>query len=185
MEHVIILNDILFDNAKFWAYFLSVNYPCAVLEEMEYVMYDLVKQALPVDVKWSEEFTRYYDGVLDETDGYLDNPTTLIAPLDGANTLKIEFHPGDTIFYINEMKIGCTGPHWEIQKIPYDQIKKSLSLENGSVLFQLLLPMAILKPDEIIDIKPILEKQFSNLGFTSSLLSQIIECLISGITEQA
>lgn len=180
--HVIDLKDILFNNIKFWAFFLSVNYPCAVLEETGYSMYDLVTQVLPVDIKWSEEFTQYYDGVFDEVDGYLDNPTTLITPLDKENYLKIEFHPGDTIFYINEVEIGCTGSHWEVGKIPYSQMKEILSLENGPVLFQLLLPMAILMPNEITDIKPVLEDQFLGFGFTQLLLSQIIECLISGIT---
>lgn len=180
--HVIDLKDILFNNIKFWAFFLSVNYPCAVLEEMGYSMYDLVTQVLSVDIKWSEEFTQYYGGVFDEADGYLDNPTTLITPLGKENYLKIEFHPGDTIFYINEVEIGCTGPHWEVGKIPYSQMKEILSLENGPVLFQLLLPMAILMPNEITDIKPVLEAQFLGFGFTQPLLSQIIECLISGIT---
>ena len=82
MGHVIDLKDILFNNIKFWAFFLSVNYPCAVLEEMGYSMYDLVTKVLPVDIKWSEEFTQYYNGVFDEADGYLDNPTTLITPLE-------------------------------------------------------------------------------------------------------
>lgn len=34
--------------------------------------------------------------VLEETDGYVDDPEMLISKLTDAQTLKIEFHPGDT-----------------------------------------------------------------------------------------
>ncbi len=180
-KNIISLKNIYFDNTNFWAYFLSVNYPCAFMEESDCSMYDFVKEILPVDTKWSDEFTGYYDGILDETDGYLDEPTTLLASIGNSDILKIEFHPGDTIFYINEIELGCTGPHCKLQKIPYHQIKKLLHLEDGEILFQLLLPMTILKPDETDDLKSVLEEHFSKLGFTQPILSKMIDCLIYGI----
>lgn len=180
-KNIIHLKELGFDNTRFWAYFLSINYPCAFLEESDCSMYDLVQEVLPVDTKWSDEFTGYYDGVLEETDGYLEKPTTLLASLEDSDVLKIEFHPGDTVFYINETEIGCTGPHWEIRKVPWHRIKELLNLEDGVVLFQLLLPMAMLEPDDIADLKPILEKHFSDLGFVQPVLSKVIDCLISGI----
>ena len=178
------LKEISFENTRFWAYFLSVNYPCAYLEAEDCKIYDLVEQVLPINMAWSDEFTQYYDGVMEETDGYLEEPTTLTVPLSSLETLKIEFHPGDTIFFINDEEIGCTGPHWKLRAIPYQKVKSLLCLEDGELLFQLLLPMAALMPEETADLKPILEKQLLSFGFEQPLLSQTIDCLISGIKEQ-
>lgn len=178
-------NDLRFDNTRFWAYFLSVNYPCAVSEESGCSMYDFVAQILPVDAEWTDDFTQYYEGVLQESDGYLEHPTTFLADLSPTEHLKIEFHPGDTIFYINDKEIGCTGPHWDLWKIPYPKIKEVLTQNDGEVLFQLLLPMAALKPDDIAHLKPVLGKHFSEFGFTKPLLTQMIDCLVFGLTKQS
>lgn len=178
------LEQINFKHPKFWAYFLSTNYPCAYDEEADCGMYDFIKEVLPIDTAWSDEFTQYYDGVMEESDGYLEEPTTFITALDDSEILKIEFHPGDTIFYLNDQKIGCTGPHWKLWEIPYQRVKSLLSLENGALLFQLLLPMAVLQPEETAELKPILQKQFLELGFTPPILSQMIDCLISGLVRQ-
>ncbi len=180
-ENIIHLNHLQFDNTRFWAYFLSINYPCAVLEESDCSMPDFVGQVLPVDTQWIDCFTQYYDGVFEESDGYLEHPTTLLADLSPTEHFKIEFHPGDTIFYINDEEIGCTGPHWELWKIPYQKIKEVLVQNDGAVLFQLLLPMAALEPDDASHLKPILEKQFSELGFAEPVLAQMIDCLVSGL----
>ena len=76
-RRMVSLEEIDFPNARFWAYFLSTSYPNALLEETDQPMYDLVGQVLPVDVRWTDAFTQYYDGVIEERDGYLDAPTTL------------------------------------------------------------------------------------------------------------
>ena len=65
--------------------------------------------------RWWDAFTGYYDGILEESDGYLDEPTTLETSLSQERMLKIQFHPGNTLYYINGEKIGSTGPHWELQ----------------------------------------------------------------------
>ena len=182
-NNMISLEDISFDNQQFWAYFLSVNYPCAYLEEYESTMYDIIKEALPIDLEWSDKFTQYYDGVIEESDGYIDNPTTLIATLEPLETLKIEFHPGDTIFYINDNEIGCTGPHYKVRAVPYQKVESLLCQDNGELLFQLLLPMAVLETDNISDVKTIIKEQLLRIGIMQPSLSKVIECLITGITK--
>lgn len=177
----VLLSDLTFDNTRFWAYFLSTNYPCALLERTDETMYDLVQQVLPVDTQWSDAFTRSYDGVFEANDGYLDNPTTLRVSLDGGDTLEIAFHPGDTIFYINGAEIGCTGPHWRLGALPYARVRRLLTLPYGPVLFQLLLPMAALAPEEAAEARPILEQHLSALGFAPPVLPDAASCLLSGI----
>lgn len=143
--NVIFLNQVLFDNTLFWAYFLSVNYPCSLHKETDCTMADFVEKVMPINIEWSDCFTQYDKNpdVFDESDGYLDHPTTLTTSLGSLGNLKIEFHPGDTIFFLNNNEIGCTGPHWVLSKIPYQTIKNVLELEYGEVLFELLLPINI------------------------------------------
>ena len=64
--------------------------------------------------KWWETFTGYYESVLDESDGYLEEPVTLNEALSQDKILKIEFHPGDILYFINDEEIGSTGPHWKL-----------------------------------------------------------------------
>lgn len=183
-QNNISIRQVGFDNSRFWAYFLSTSYPCAYLEETDCEMYSLVSKVMPVDTAWSDEFTQYYDGVMDENDGYVEEPTTITAPISDSENLKIEFHPGDTIFYINNEEVGCTGPHWKLWAIPYQRVKSLLAVEHGAVLFQLLLPMAVLEEEDIIDLKNILEKHLLEFGFTQPALSQAADCIISGIVRQ-
>jgi len=56
---------------------------------------------------------------LDETDGYIDNPETVICNLTATQTIKIEFHPGDTVYYVNDKQIACTGGEYNIQIFPF------------------------------------------------------------------
>ena len=182
--NIIHLNDLQFDNTRFWAYFLSVNYPCAYSEESDSSLCDFVEEVLPVDPEWTDDFTQYYDGVLEESGGYLEDPTTFLADLSSGEHFKIEFHPGDVIFYINDEEIGCTGPHYELWNIPYQKIKEVLTQKDGAVLFQLLLPMVALDEGDIPDLKSVLRGHFSELGFEEPALTQMIECLVLGLIKQ-
>ena len=180
-SHYIDIQQVGFDNLLFWSYFLCTSYPCAYLESKDCRLCDLVEDTMPIDPVWSDDFTQYYDGIGEESDGYVDNPTTITSPISSTETLKIEFHPGDTIFYINHDEIGCTGPHWKLWSIPFKKVKSLLSLEHGNVLFWLLLPMAALEQEEIWELKPMLEKQFQTLGFGKDTAAQAADSLIAGI----
>ncbi len=182
MGRLVGLEELDFTNRQFWAWFLSVNYPDALLEETDQTMYELVEQVLPVDVRWTDAFTGYCDGVLEERDGYLDDPTTLTAALDGGDTLKIAFHPGDTIFFLNDTEIGCTGPHHRAGTVSCNRLRRLLPLENGAALFQLLLPMARVTPEEAGEIRPLLREHLERMGVGLPLASELAECLLSGIT---
>ena len=181
-RRMVSLEEIDFPNARFWAYFLSTSYPNALLEKTDQPMYDLVGQVLPVDVQWTDAFTQYYDGVIEERDGYLDAPTTLEAPLDGGDTLKIEFHPGDTLFFLSDTELGSTGPHHRTGTLPYPRLKPLLSLPKGALLFQLLLPMARVTLEEAAELRPLLRAHFTAMGIPPPSHPALTECLISGLT---
>ncbi len=138
--------DIGFDNQHFWNGYFQISYPNSYDEETDLSVTDFLEEnklSDEEDVEYWDELTGYYDGVLDESDGYLDDPTYLEEPC-GRKTLKIEFHPGDVLYYLDGKEIGSTGPHWRLNVLHIDELERLLddNDENNEILFWLLLPLA-------------------------------------------
>lgn len=72
-----------------------------------------------------------------------------MADLSKNEVLKIEFHPGHTIFFINGKELGCSGFHYRAHNIPYTKIENLLNCTSGEVLFLLLLPMEVIEGNHI------------------------------------
>lgn len=118
------------DTPYFWVNYFGCSYPNAYDEEEDVSVSDLMQEILTEESgRWWEQFTGYYDGSLEENDGYLDEPASLEVMLTRDKCMKIEFHPGDTLYYINGEKIGSTGPHWEVQTIPYEEVRQLLEID--------------------------------------------------------
>ena len=65
-------------------------------------MTELIQEKCILDKDWIDNLTSYYDGVFDENDGYVDTPKAVAIKLSNGDEFCVEFHPGDTIYYINE-----------------------------------------------------------------------------------
>ncbi len=103
------------DNLPFWLNYFGCSYLNLYDEEEDASVSELMGELCTQEVlEWWKTFTGWYDGVLDECDGYLDDPAFLEVPLTRGRTLKIEFHPGDTLYYIDGEEIGscfcCCSP---------------------------------------------------------------------------
>lgn len=175
------------DNLYFWVNYFGCSYPNAYDEEddvsVSELMYELSMEedsSMEEVENWWEEFTGYYDGVLDESDGYLDSPTTLEVEIAPDKVLKIEFHPGDTLYFINNVKIGSTGPHWELGTIPYEEIRQLLALENGCQLYLLLLPLAVIKSGTELSVQYEIKEQMKHY-FSEELSERVSGCIITGL----
>ena len=72
-------------------------------------------------------------GVFDENDGYVDTPKAVAIKLSNGDEFCVEFHPGDTIYYINDIQIGCTGSSYMIRNISLAQFYEYISNMNGRV----------------------------------------------------
>lgn len=141
------------ENNHFWLYFLMNNFPESLDDQTDQTISEIISDHYEIDKEWVDHFTGYDDGVFDENDGYVENPTTLKIPLSTANNLFIEFHPGDTIYFIDHHEIGRTGPHYSIQKINWEAFcHYTQDLDNREKL--LLMPMVTVKITE----KELLEK---------------------------
>ena len=102
-------------------WFIMNCFPKGLDEENDMSIYDVIEENYSFDMDCFNKFTNYYDGVFEENDGYVDNPNSIIVQLNNHNELIIEFHPGDVIFFMNNIKIGCTGPDYSIGVIPIDE----------------------------------------------------------------
>ena len=169
------------DCLDFWISYFGCCYPSGYDESNDISVSELMEELCTEEVgNWWEQFIGYYEGVLDESDGYLDNPTTLEEELLPDKILKIEFHPGDILYFINDEQIGSTGPHYELRTIAYKEVEKLLPLKNGRQLFLLLLPLAFIDEE---DIKPVREKIAEQMKsyFSENLCERVSGCIAAGL----
>lgn len=127
-------------NRNFIAWFLSCNFPEAIDNTTDYSLSEIIQENCLIDKSFIDNVTGYYEGVFEESDGYIDNPKCIKYTLDTGDNFCIEFHPGDTIYYINNSQIGCTGPDYSIKKISFSQYIEYTNSRSDIEKF-LLLPM--------------------------------------------
>ncbi|MBD5090064.1 MAG: immunity protein 19 [Clostridiales bacterium] len=119
---MITLKEIHIENTNFWLNYFCLSYPNSYNESIGFSVSDIIEENENVEISWWDTFTGYYNGILKDSDGYLENPTTFITPIGTNEILKIEFHPGNIVYYMNNKKIGSIGPPWELQGLPYHKI---------------------------------------------------------------
>lgn len=123
-------------------------------------------------------FFRYYDGILEESGGYLEQPAYLEVFISRRELFKIEFHPGDTIFYMNGKAIGCIGSQWKGKVMPYCRLEKALKKNNGEILYLLLLPMAYIEAAEEEKALKTIENLLFRI-FPQNICPDLARCLVS------
>lgn len=169
------------DGLDFWINYFGCCYPNGYDGEEDVSAFELMQELYTEEIGvWWESFTGYYEGVLEESDGYLDDPITFEETLSQDKSLKIEFHPGDILYYINDEQIGSAGPHWELQTIPYKEVEQLLSLKNGQQLFLLLLPLAFIKQEEVQPARERVAEQMKSY-FPESLCERVSGCIVAGL----
>ena len=94
--------------------------------------------------------------------------------------LKIEFHPGDTVYYINDKQIACTGGHYNIQVIPF---KKLLNSIKDKQVFLLLLPLAVIDSPDKDEATQIISDVLQGI-FDKHLCSQYANCIVNGLMSE-
>ncbi len=146
--------EIIKKNNNFWIWFIMNNFPESLDELSDKTVMEIINENYFIDKEWIDEFTGYYKEVFNENDGYIENPNTLEIILSTNDILYIEFHPGDTIYYINDIEIGCTGPEYSIKKISWKEYCNYTYLMDNKKKLLLLPMLSIEKNSEysIIDI---------------------------------
>ncbi len=185
MKDILTISDLNNLKLQFWSMFFSKCYPNGYYEEKDIELSEYIRTKYNLSIDWVDEFTKYYDGVFDDNDGYVNNPRKLRVELNGENLLEIEFHPGDTVFYINGENIGCTGPHFYIHKISWknmlDLVQK---LRNVEEVFFLLLPMVYVEENEINEVLNSISCNLHKLPFELEDYEIIKKCIINNIRKK-
>lgn len=174
------LNDIVFLNRKFWTGFMATSFPTALDEKTDMSLTEMIEENDATDINWWRNFTKYYDEVLEEADGYLDEPETLRCNLTTAQTLKIEFHPGDTVYYINDRQIACTGCHYHIQIFPF---KDLLNFLEDKRIFLLLLPLTVIDKPDMDNATKIISNALQEI-FDKHLCNQYANSIVYGLVKE-
>lgn len=177
------LDDIEFSNRKFWTGFVTTSFPAALDEETDMSLPEMIEENELADIKWWRYFTKYYDGVLDETDGYIDEPETLICNLTSTQTLRIEFHPGDTIYYINDKQIACTGGEYHIQIFALKDLLNFMDSRDDKRIFLLLLPLTIVSSQDMDNATEMISNALQEI-FDKHFCSQLAKSIVYGLMEE-
>lgn len=176
------ITELSFDNKSFWRGFFLFNFQYGYDDETDTTIEELADYVADKrDFTYWDSFTGWYDGVFDENDGFVDDPAYIEEPVHEGQILRIEFHPGDTIYMLNGSRIGSTGPHYELNCIPFEDIVKTSSLEHGEILFWLCLPMGNLTVNKKEDGRQIIEERIRPLIENGIFESSIREKLINYI----
>lgn len=179
---MITLKELRIENTNFWLNYFCCSFPNSYNENTDFSVQDIIEENATFEISWWDAFTGYYNGILEDSDGYLENPTTFIASIGTNKTLKIEFHPGDIIYFINNKKIGSIGPHWELQSLPYNTIRELLLQENGIQLFFLLLPLAMVESKEKVSVEKEVQGLLEKL-FPIEICEKLAQCIVIQLAE--
>ena len=179
----ITLNDFNFSNKDFWSGFIASSFPTALDEKTDMSLSEIIEENSLADVKWWNHFTGYYDGILDKSDGYSDNPKTFTCNLTSTQILKIEFHLCDIVYYINNNQIGCTGAEYHIFIFPFADLLKYAKNNTDNRIFLLLLPLTIIYKQDIQYAITKISTILNNI-FDTPFCNQLAEIIVYGLLEE-
>jgi hypothetical protein len=169
--------DVLGDR-RFWASFYAgafgqVGEPpepaafCSLLDVSEHDALD-----------WDHNFTGWYPGIFDESDGHSDDPATVHVALANNVQLRVEFHPGDRYWFLRgedaaEPMLASIGPHWALPGLRWQEVVAigDAAPRDGWMAVLLLLPVVWLTAgDDALEARTAAESAWvaSNLVATSS-----------------
>lgn len=181
MKDEIQLKDIVEDR-NFWLFFYLSSYPNAYDEQKDMMLSEYIEENFKVPYKWIDQFTKYNQEIIDRNDGYEEKPRYLKVDIKEHCELMIEFHPGDTIYYLNNIEIGCTGPHYKIHVISWKKLKEIVNqCTNQAVVLQLLLPMVKIYEDEYDEARKIISECLARNCFEFKDNKLIVEFIMAAI----
>lgn len=172
----------LLHNKCFAAWFLMNNFPEGIDICNDCSIAEIIEENCIIDKTWVDDLTGYYEGVFDENDGYIENPKTINLRLSTGVLLFIEFHPGDTLYYIDRNMIGCTGPDYSIRKILFSQfVEYTKEMNEEEKIF--LLPMLRVCNNEKELALNLIETILSNYELQKCKLDKLCECILENCIE--
>lgn len=180
LEDAINIEEIRKYGQSFWPFFFCSCFPNGYLESEDIDITDYIQENYILDMDWVHSFTKYYPEVFDDYDGYVKSPRTLMVEFNLNSNLSIEFHPGDTIFYLNKQKIGSTGPHFQLHSIAWDDFI-CLTMCRPAEAFFALLPMAYIVSSEYHAAAQLIMERFLDISFDGNNDVVLLKCILADL----
>ena len=172
----------LLTNPHFVRWFLMMNFPEGMDVAEGCSLFELMEEKCTLDTAFIDHLTGYYEGVLEENDGYVDTPKRVIIPLDTGDEFSVEFHPGDTIYFMNGNEIGCTGGHYKIRKLSLAQfLMYTAHMQECRKLF--LLPMVKISSGEKENMTKIIQSVICNFDLQACSAEKVCACILENCLE--
>lgn len=168
------------NNKSFWTYFLGTNFPNAFDEDSDTDLSDFIYENYGYDDDWINEFTQYSEEVFDENDGYVENPNFIEIPLKN-HVFRIDFHAGDTVYFMDGEEIGCTGPHFILRKISVQDFYSLIDGVEDTRIPLLILPMLALENSEQDIIRKIICDGLNAVGIKKEHINKVADMIVSGL----
>lgn len=181
MRQIIDYFELIHDEC-FIAWFLMNNFPEGIDVSNDCSMARMIAENCVIDKVWVDKLTGYYEGVFDESDGYIENPKTVEICLFSGTLFFVEFHPGDTLYYADREMIGCTGPDYIIRKIEFIQFVE-LTKEMGDKEKIFLLPMLRVQSREKVPAEKMILSILKNYKLQECSMEKICECIMENCVE--
>lgn len=167
-------------SSYFWLYFLSTAFPLAYDETKDIGLTEFIYENYDLDAAgaWIDEFVQYHESIMQDNDGYTENPTAIVIAKD-RDTYTVQYHPGDTLYFKGDDVIASTGAHYDIHKITFkDFVTINKSCGFISVL---LLPIVCINETEINDAYFLIQTFLEKLPVKKKHRRQIINMIIEGL----
>jgi hypothetical protein len=115
---------------RFWAAYLCTSFgqigepfdPVAVCDALGVAQDDART--------WWKNFTGWYDGIFDESDGDLENPAGVAVEVSPHFLFEVETHPGHTGYFFrpldnsHRVRVGEVGPHWRLPMLRWSEASR-------------------------------------------------------------
>ena len=168
------------NNPFFWLYFLSTGFPLAVDAEEDIDLSDFMMENYACDTaesEWLHSFLQCTDNILNENDGYIDNPTSMII-----DEYTIQYHPGDTLYLHKGKIIASTGAHYDIHQLDFPHFQAITEKLDDFQKALLLLPIVFIKPSEQNSAEELIRKLLLNLPVKPEHHHKITDMILEGIS---
>jgi hypothetical protein len=172
-------NDIEFDNLNFWYYYIlpfrggddqkELNLDDAIRDVVE------IKKYVPTFKEWYNEFCPKEKA---DSDGLFENPKVIAATLTEDIRFAIEFHLGETTFYINNIYIGNLGGHFEAWFLTF---KELMAFDKYEMLFLLFLPMTGIEENERELAEALVSEKLKSISMYAEQSDYIAKCIVNGL----
>lgn len=164
----------------FWLYFLSTAFPLAYDEKEDINLAEFIYENYDLEIanEWIDEFVQYNEDIMQENDGYSENPTAIVIETNG-DKYTVQYHPGDTLYFKEDEEISSTGAHYDIHKITFSNF--ATIKQNCGFISVLLLPIVYINETEVDEAFSMIQTFLEKMPVNEEHRNQITNMIIEGI----